>query len=101
MWTPSFSPDYFSLSDILATEERVPLVTKSELPQLGFLDPVRFHYLWGGRHSSGVLSAPTILRPRVQITSEPSMLSSINIVEIVIVIAIRKGQKRGRVHYVE
>ena len=40
MWCPSYSPNYFSLADILATEERVPLVTKTELPQLGFLDAV-------------------------------------------------------------
>ena len=44
--------------------------------------------LMGGRHSSMVLSAPTILRPRVQIPSTPSMLFSIGI-EIV----IRKEQK--------
>ena len=31
----------------------------------------------GGRHSSVVSSAPTILQPRVQIPSSPSMLFSI------------------------
>ena len=39
MWNPSYSPDYFSLSDILAEQERVPLVTNEDLPKLGFLDP--------------------------------------------------------------
>ena len=29
---------------------------------------------WGGRHSSVVSSAPTILRPRVRIPSTPSTL---------------------------
>jgi hypothetical protein len=38
----SYTPDYFSLSDILATEERVPMVAKADLPQLGFLDHVNF-----------------------------------------------------------
>ena len=38
---------------------------------------------WGGRHSSMVLSAPTILRPWVRIPSTPSMLFSICIIEIV------------------
>ena len=40
----------------------------------------------GGRHSSVVSSAPTILRPRVQVPSTPSMLFSILIIEI----ALRK-----------
>jgi hypothetical protein len=40
MWCPSYSPDYFSLSDLIATEERVPMIAKTELPQLGFLDQV-------------------------------------------------------------
>ena len=31
----------------------------------------------GGRHSSVVLSAPTILQPRIRIPSTPSMLFSI------------------------
>lgn len=39
MWSPSFSPDYFSLHDILAEQERIPLVTNEDLPKLGFLDP--------------------------------------------------------------
>jgi len=37
----SYSPDYFSLEDILASQERVPITTKIELPKLGFLDPSR------------------------------------------------------------
>ena len=36
------------------------------------------------RHSSVVSSAPTILRPRVQIPSTPSMLFSICVIEIVL-----------------
>ena len=36
----------------------------------------------GGRHSSMVLSAPTILWPQVRIRSTPSILCSIFIVEI-------------------
>ena len=39
--------------------------------------------VWGGRHSSVVSFAPTILRPQVRIPSTPSMLFSICI-EIVI-----------------
>ena len=38
-------------------------------------------WMRGGRHSSVVSSAPTILRPRVQIPSTPSMLFSV--IEIV------------------
>ena len=37
----SYSPDYFSLEDILASQERVPITTKIDLPKLGFLDPSR------------------------------------------------------------
>ena len=37
----------------------------------------------GGRHSSVVSSAPTILRPRVRFPSTPSMLLSICIIKIV------------------
>jgi GINS complex subunit 3 len=39
MWNPSYSPDYFSLTDILAEQERVPVVTNTDLAKLGFLDP--------------------------------------------------------------
>lgn len=40
----SHSPNnYFSLEDILASQERVPITTKQDLPQLGFLDP-QSHY---------------------------------------------------------
>ncbi len=39
MWNPSYSPDYFSLIDILAEKERVPVITNEDLPKLGFLDP--------------------------------------------------------------
>eukprot|EP00093_Oithona_nana_P003644 03644.XXX_15937_16542_1 [CDS] Oithona nana genome sequencing. len=39
MWNPSYTPDYFSLNDILAEQERVPVVTNDDLPKLGFLDP--------------------------------------------------------------
>ena len=37
---------------------------------------------WGGRHSSVVSSAPTILRPQVRIPSTPSLLFSICIIGI-------------------
>ena len=39
MWNPSYNPDYFSLHDILAEQERIPVVTNEDLPKLGFLDP--------------------------------------------------------------
>lgn len=39
MCDPSYTPDYFSLVDILAEQERVPVVTNEDLPKLGFLDP--------------------------------------------------------------
>jgi len=35
----SYSPNYFSLHDILATHTRVPVTTKVKFPNLGFLDP--------------------------------------------------------------
>ena len=38
LWNPSYSPDYFSLTDILAEQERIPVVTNEDLPKLGFLD---------------------------------------------------------------
>ena len=37
------SNHYFSLEDILASQERIPLTTKQDLPQLGFLDPQSHH----------------------------------------------------------
>ena len=39
MWNPSYNPDYFSLHDILAEQERIPVITNEDLPKLGFLDP--------------------------------------------------------------
>ena len=38
-WNPSYAPNYFSLSDILAEQERIPIETNEDLPKLGFLDP--------------------------------------------------------------
>ena len=35
----SYSPNYFSLEDILATQERVPCQVQEDLTNLGFLDP--------------------------------------------------------------
>ena len=37
------SNHYFSLDDILASQERIPLTIKQNIPQLGFLDP-QSHY---------------------------------------------------------
>ena len=40
----SHSPNnYFSFEDILASQERIPITMKQDLPQLGFLDP-QSHY---------------------------------------------------------
>ena len=40
----SHSPDnYFSLEDILASQERVPITIMQDLPKLGFLDPSSVH----------------------------------------------------------
>ena len=39
MFNNSYSPDYFSLTDILAEQERVPVITNEDLPKLGFIDP--------------------------------------------------------------
>jgi len=39
----SFSPNYFSIEDILATQERVPCQVESDLKNLGFLDPGSDH----------------------------------------------------------
>ena len=49
---------------------------------LKYLSLLTNTYEEGGRHSSMVLSAPTILGPRVRIPSTPSMLFSI-FIEIV------------------
>ena len=35
----SYNPGYFSLEDILATQERVPCFVEKELKDVGFLDP--------------------------------------------------------------
>ena len=35
----SFAPNYFSIDDILASQERVPCRVETDLPNLGFLDP--------------------------------------------------------------
>ena len=35
----SYSPGYFSLQDILATQERVPCHVEKDLKDIGFLDP--------------------------------------------------------------
>jgi len=34
----SYTPNYFSIEDILVTQERIPIVTQEKLPGLGFLD---------------------------------------------------------------
>ena len=38
-FSQSYAPNYFSIEDILATQERVPCQTENDLPNLGFLDP--------------------------------------------------------------
>lgn len=35
----SYTPDYFSIEDILATQERLPVEVTEDLPDIGFLDP--------------------------------------------------------------
>eukprot|EP00088_Acartia_fossae_P029093 TRINITY_DN29912_c0_g1_i1.p1 TRINITY_DN29912_c0_g1~~TRINITY_DN29912_c0_g1_i1.p1 ORF type:complete len:204 (-),score=29.54 TRINITY_DN29912_c0_g1_i1:175-786(-) len=35
----SYVPNYYSIQDILATQERVPCISNAGLPGLGFLDP--------------------------------------------------------------
>ena len=35
----SYCPNYFSIEDILATQERVPCEVETDLKNLGFLDP--------------------------------------------------------------
>ena len=35
----SYCPNYFSVEDILATQERVPCQVQEDLTNLGFLDP--------------------------------------------------------------
>jgi GINS complex subunit 3 len=37
------SNNYFSLDDILASQEKIPLTLKQDIPQLGFLDPQSHH----------------------------------------------------------
>jgi len=53
----SYSPDYFSLEDILATQERVPFTANVDLPKLGFLDPSRLE----GEAGSSSLKSGTAL----------------------------------------
>jgi len=43
MLDSSYAPNYFSLMDILATQERVPCMSGGELPGIGFLDPGSDH----------------------------------------------------------
>ena len=38
-YSQSYAPSYFSIDDILATQERVPCQIQTDLPHLGFLDP--------------------------------------------------------------
>ena len=38
-FSQSYAPSYFSIDDILATQERVPCQIQTDLPHLGFLDP--------------------------------------------------------------
>ena len=35
----TYAPNYFSLDDLLATQERVPLTAVGDVRGLGFLDP--------------------------------------------------------------
>ncbi|XP_051176312.1 DNA replication complex GINS protein PSF3 [Leptopilina boulardi] len=39
MAVQSYKPNYFSITDILATEERLKCTVQFDLPRLGFLDP--------------------------------------------------------------
>jgi GINS complex subunit 3 len=39
-----YSPNFFSLNDILATQERVPCSNSTELKEMGFLDPGSDHH---------------------------------------------------------
>jgi len=39
IWDPGYNANYFSLEDILATQERVPITVQGDLQNLGFLDP--------------------------------------------------------------
>lgn len=50
------SNHYFSLDDILASQERIPLSMKQDIPQLGFLDP-QSHY----QNDATVLATGTTL----------------------------------------
>ena len=38
MNTPSYKPNYYSVDDILVTQERVPCLAAVNMPRLGFLD---------------------------------------------------------------
>lgn len=46
----SYSPSYFSLEDILATQERLPVTAAAPLRGLAFLDPARCQDDGGGHH---------------------------------------------------
>jgi len=39
IWDPGYNPNYFSLEDILVTQERVSVTVQGDLQKLGFLDP--------------------------------------------------------------
>lgn len=68
MWCPSYSPNYFSLADILATEERVPLVTKTELPQLGFLDAVSLDLGLSTKHElNPIFDFAKLIPPKISV----------------------------------
>ena len=38
-FSQSYAPNYFSIDDLLATQERLPCITELEMENLGFLDP--------------------------------------------------------------
>ena len=38
-FSQSYTPNYFSIDDLLATQERLPCHVESELENIGFLDP--------------------------------------------------------------
>ena len=69
---------------MFTTWSKIKYLATKELLSLILVTTNKNIYLQGGRHSSVVLSAPTILRPQVQIPSTPSMLFSICIIEIVL-----------------
>ena len=74
--------DFFGLS---GPKQQFPIIQ-----MIWFWSIKTFQY-WGGRHSSVVLSAPTILRPQVRIPSTPSMLFS-----ICIEIVTKKDRKQNK-----